>query len=316
MRNPNLLFGILIVYIFLQFSWWAYLLIDLHGEVQYFKSELLQYNPDRLEGEDPDRELKRRRAMVLGEGAVFLSLLIIGILQTRKAVRHEFELARQQRNFLLSVTHEFKSPLAAIKLNLQTLQKRKLEEDTRNHLLHRSLLETERINLLVENALIASRLDNNSFDLNFIRLDLNHFLDQLLNEYEERYDHRHSFKRNLSGPAYILADELALTSLVLNLLENAEKYSPPESEIYTSTYLEKQEVVLSISDRGIGIPEREKKKIFTKFYRIGNEDTRKTKGTGLGLYIVSEIAGLHKATIRVENRQGGGTSFSIRFPLS
>src|SRR5687768_8527326 len=125
--RPLVLFYLLVFYVLLQFSWWAYLLIQLNQEVYLHKTELIELKePVALARESVElsKGLRNRGIMVAGEGFVFLTILVIGIFKTRQAFYKEFSLARQQKNFLLSITHEFKSPLAAIKLNLQTLQKR------------------------------------------------------------------------------------------------------------------------------------------------------------------------------------------------
>ncbi len=319
MARPLLIFYILVAYILLQFSWWAYLLIDLNKEVIAYRmeiSELENTDTGSISKEKTfyQQDLKKRLWMVAGEGSVFLALLVFGILKTRHSFRKEFALARQQKNFLLSITHEFKSPLAAIKLNLQTIQKRELERNKQQEIIRRALLETERINLLVENALFASRLENNNFDLHFERIDLSEYLELLLHEYIERQDHDHQFREIVTPGVMIYGDRMALSSMFYNLLENAEKYSPGNTEIEISLSRHIHEAVITIRDQGTGIAEKERERIFEKFYRIGNEDTRRTKGTGLGLYIVQQIVNLHKGSIKVRSNHPAGTIFEIRIP--
>lgn len=319
MARPLLIFYILVIYILFQFSWWAYLLIDLNKEViqnQYRISELIHNDQIILkkEKEVNDQDLKKRMLMVFGEGTVFLFLLIFGIQKTKSAFRKEFALAKQQKNFLLSITHEFKSPLAAIKLNLQTIQKRDLERGKQQEVIKRALLETERINLLVENALFASRLENNNFELHFETIDLSEFFQHLIQEYIERQDHDHQFKEIILPGVFITGDKMALSSMLFNLLENAEKYSPDNTEIEISLSRHLHEAIITIRDQGIGIDEAERTRIFEKFYRVGNEDTRRTKGTGLGLFIVQHIVNLHKGTIKVRGNHPNGSIFEIRIP--
>ena len=121
-------------YVVLQFCWWAYLLVELNQEVYAHKIEVVELKntyPDVKESEREHllKKLDERMWMMAGEGAVFLTLLVIGINMTRNAFRKETLVARQQKNFLLSVTHEFKSPLAGIKLSLQTMQKHELDKE-------------------------------------------------------------------------------------------------------------------------------------------------------------------------------------------
>jgi two-component system phosphate regulon sensor histidine kinase PhoR len=319
MAKPLFIFYLLVAYILLQFSWWAYLLIDLNQEIVAYRmdlTELVHDDPVAIQKEEFRfaQDLKKRLYMVLGEGSVFLALLVFGIYKTKEAFRKEFALARQQKNFLLSITHEFKSPLAAVKLNLQTIQKRDLDRPKQQEIIRRALLETERINLLVENALFASRLENNNFDLHFERINFSAFIEQLIQEYIERQDHDHTFKQIITPGVFIVGDKMALSSMIYNLLENAEKYSTSDTTIEISLSRHLHEAVMTIRDEGIGIEESERLKIFEKFYRVGNEDTRRTKGTGLGLFIVQHIVHLHKGNIKVRANHPAGSIFEIRIP--
>lgn len=318
MQKPLVLFYVLVVYVLLQFSWWAYLLIDLNKEIIASRMDLLELihtDPSRLSSEQQvfSNELRKRILMVSGEGVVFLGLLLFGIYKTRQSFNKQFQLARQQRNFLLSITHEFKSPLAAVKLNLQTMQKRQLEPDVRMEMLHRSLIETERIHLLVENALFAARLESDNFDLHLEKTDFSGFVEEAVKEYRQRQDHHHLIECQVTPGLFIRGDRLALNSLLYNLIENAEKYSPKGTRILIGLRKAQHDVILTVSDEGVGIHEKERARIFEKFYRIGNEDTRNTKGTGLGLFIVKEVADLHHAGVHVKSNSPKGSIFELRF---
>lgn len=319
MARPLLLFYILVAYIMLQFSWWAYMLIDLNKEIVQDRieiSNLSHIKPEELsvEKETFDKELKKRMWMVAGEGSVFLGLLLFGIYKTKEAFRKEFNLARQQKNFLLSITHEFKSPLAAVKLNLQTMQKRDLDRSQQQTIIRRSLIETERIHNLVENALFAARLESNNFEFFIESIDFSKFLNTIIDEYIFRKDHEHSISKHIPPGIKIMGDQLALSSLFFNLIENAEKYSPEGSKIEISLSNFNDHVMVYVMDQGYGIPDSEKQRVFEKFYRIGNEDTRKTKGTGLGLFIAQHIVNLHKGVIKIRDNYPQGTIFEIKFP--
>lgn len=110
-----------------------------------------------------------------------------------------------------------------------------------------------------------------------------------------------------------MGDKFALTSMVTNLIENAVKYSPPCSEVDVNLIRKNGLIQFSVADKGIGIRDEEKSRIFEKFYRVGSEDTRKTKGTGLGLFIVKQVLDKHQATIKVKNNQPSGTIFEVTF---
>ncbi len=320
MKRPLVLFYTLVFYVLLQFSWWAYLLIDLNDEVYQYKFELLEEkhsDPNDLAQTKSiyEKKLHQRWSMVLGEGCVFLSLLLFGIYRTNLAFRREVEVSRQQKNFLLSVTHEFKSPLAAVKLNLQTMQKHHLDETKRLEVLGKAIMETDRIDTLVENVLLATRIDGHGDQLVLEDLHLSDFVHKTVSDHIERMERYHEIIHQITPGIHIKGDKLALSSLLINILENAEKYSAVDSLIEVGLSRNNQEAILTIIDRGIGIPEQERNKIFNKFYRVGNEETRKTKGTGLGLYIVKHIVNMHKGKIEVRSNHPTGTVFEIRFPV-
>lgn len=316
--KPLLLFYLLVFYVVLQFCWWAYLLVDLNKEVYQYKMEMVELRkPDKLmRAKEHDlfiKKLHERWMMVAGEGAVFLTLLLIGINQTRKAFRKEFLLAQQQKNFLLSITHEFKSPLAAVKLSLQTLQKHELDKDKKNSIIQRSLNDTNRIHHLIENALIAAQLEGHNIELQKDEFNLSEVLEDTIRGKNEQFSFTHEVTASIPDNVYMKGDPLAISSMVLNLVENAEKYSPELSKTHLELIERDNHIVIRVSDNGIGIPDAEKEKIFEKFYRVGNEEVRKTKGTGLGLYIVKNVAALHKGKIFVKNNSPIGTIFEIIF---
>jgi|SRR5688572_10600255 len=317
--RPLVFFYLLVLYVLLQFSWWAYLLVELYKEVYQQKVELVQITGSTLSATTLavlSQELKERWVMITGEGVVFMIILIVGIYKTRQAFYKEFALARQQKNFLLSITHEFKSPLAAIKLNLQTIQKRDLEKEQQTSIISRALNETDRIHNLIENALLAARIESHSFQLHKEEFNLTDCIRSTIQSRIIPGDENRKIELRLKEDVYMKGDPLAISSLILNLLENAEKYSAYNSEIITELTSDKKLATIQIRDMGIGIPDSEKAKIFDKFYRIGNEETRNTKGTGLGLFIVRHIVNFHHGDIKVSDNTPSGTIFKVTLPLN
>lgn len=316
--RPLLLFYLLVIYVLLQFSWWAYLLVELNKEVFMQKIELLTKDGtvSIIQKEEQfSKQLRERWLMVTGEGFVFLTILMFGIYKTREAFRKEFALARQQKNFLLSITHEFKSPLAAVKLNLQTLQKRELDKEQQNFMITKALNETDRINNLIENALLAARIESHSFTMYKEEFNLSDCIRSTIQSRIIPGADLGNIVYNIEEGVYMKGDGFAISSLILNLLENAEKYSPEKSEIVVSLTQIKRHAILTIADQGVGVSDAEKLKIFEKFYRVGNEETRNTKGTGLGLFIIKHIVDFHKGEIKVENNHPKGTVFKVTLPL-
>ena len=319
LNRTYLLFYFLVVYILFQFIWWEILLVKQTESLLKEKEKLAALSIsdlDKLKNEISDLKGKEKLQtyMIVGEGTVFLILISLGILRVYRTFNRETFLARQQKNFLLSISHELKTPLSGIKLNAETIQLRELPVETKNKLLSNIIQESDRLNLLIENILISSRLDNsNSFFIKKEMVDLPKWMDELVNK---------SFHENeraliqIAKPEKIMVefDLLLFPSVILNLIENAIKYSA--GKIVQIDYkVQNSEVEINISDEGPGIPESEKSMIFERFYRGGNEETRKTKGTGLGLYIASEIIKLHGGKISISNRPEGGSIFRVKLPL-
>jgi signal transduction histidine kinase len=303
--------------VLVQFSWWAYLLVDLNLEVYQHKCELLEMGmeEDVLSNEAMYlHELEKRWFMVAGEGLVFLTLLVIGIYKTRQSFRKEFQLARQQKNFLLSITHEFKSPLAAVKLNLQTLQKRHLSKEQMEHVLSNAISETDRIDNLVENALMATRIESKNLDILLSEMDISECANSVLAIIQATTGGDVVIESNIEPDIFILGDNLAISSLISNLVENSIKYSTSDPKIVVTLATKKNHATLIVKDNGIGISDSEKNEIFTKFYRVGNEETRRTKGTGLGLFIVKHVVDLHHGKIEVRDNDPKGTIFEVSIP--
>lgn len=255
-----------------------------------------------------------RMAMVMGEGSVFLFLLCVGAYALHQSIKKEDKLREQQQNFLLSVTHELKSPLAAIKLSLQTIVKRDLDKARQTSLLSNSLKDIERLDDLVENMLLATKIENRSYSFPKEEFDFS----ELVTKITDRLQIHSCGCEQIIHPSIqpkikVTGDPFTLSSVVTNLVENAVKYSGPCAEVNVDLELLDGHAFLRVSDRGPGIPDDEKMLIFDKFYRVGEENTRKAKGTGLGLFIVKEVLQKHDADISVRDNVPQGTIFEITF---
>jgi signal transduction histidine kinase len=175
-------------------------------------------------------------------------------------------------------------------------------------------MDTSRLNTLTNNILISSQIEGDGYIFSKDELDLSDLMKDCLQEYKTRYPER-VFIEEIEPEVEIVGDPLLLQMMINNLLENAIKYSPKEKPVTLTLKKNEQLVILSVKDEGGGIPEDEKKKVFDKFYRVGNESTRKTQGTGLGLYLCRKIAADHNADITVTNNIPVGSIFTINFHL-
>lgn len=258
------------------------------------------------------REYHINKTKYVGEGTVFLLLISVGAVFLYRSVRRQFKLQQQQQNFMMAVTHELKTPISVVRLNLETLQKYSLDIEKQKRLIRTTLEETTRLNFLTNNILISSQLEGGGYKFSKEELDLSSLLADSIQDFRNRFPDR-IFKEQVEPDSDIKGDPLLLQMLINNLLENAIKYSPRESPVTASLQHDGNLIRLKISDEGPGIAEEEKKRVFEKFYRIGNESTRKTQGTGLGLYLCSKIASDHNADISVTNNTPSGSTFVVTF---
>ena len=260
----------------------------------------------------PENALRNKIFMIVGEGGVFLLLLFLGIWWIKKNVWQDLKRAQKEKNFLLAVTHELKTPIAAIRLNSQTLKNRKLSEEQSQDLCTDIITESNRLETLVNNILLATQFEQNTILGNWQKTDLSALVEAQIKRFQQLFPER-TVNSNIHSNIFLQAEENMLVSLLFNLLENANKYSPVSEPISVLLKGSEHIVLLEISDFGIGIPDEERKSIFEKFHRVGNEETRSQKGTGLGLYIVKEICKAHKAEITISDNTPLGSRFQITF---
>jgi signal transduction histidine kinase len=257
-------------------------------------------------------EERRKTNQYIGEGSIFLLLIVGSAIFIYRAVKRELKQSREQQNFMMAITHELKTPIAVSKLNLETLRKRKLDETQQNRLIQKTLEETNRLNALCNNLLISSQLEGAVHRYTPEEIDLSAMLEQLVLEYRSRYPER-VFTSSIDPEIEVTGDPFMLQIVFSNLLDNANKYSSKDQEIEINARKHNGYSFVEISDKGSGIAAAEREKVFQKFYRIGNEATRQAKGTGLGLYLVRKLLNVHRATIRIEANHPHGTIFVIQF---
>jgi len=305
-KSPRILvlLYVLIGYVILQFGWWAYLIFDLNSEL------ILQADSfDHIS--NPEQLIRSKFLMIMGEGSVFLGLLLLGGWYIRKYILKENRLLKQEKTFLLATTHEFNSPIASIKLNLQTLKKREVTPEIKSKMLDGALEANQRIENLVANILMASKLDSGKVRQLKEEIDVTHFMREMEKQFqfESPQAPRVIFEANSSSK--LMADRKFLDLILSNLIGNALKYGN-QKDVFVSVKEENKELIFSVKDQGSGISADEQRHIFRKFYRIENEETRSQKGTGLGLYLVWSLCSIIGARIDLSSSQTG-TVFSVIF---
>jgi len=303
-------------YMILAFGWWSFHLWQQNDRLFEREKKIMMLRFPQSMPEATNEYIQAQKAwqsgrrMVVAEGLFFTACLVWGLWVIRRSAAREVSLARQRRNFLLSITHELKSPIASLRLVLETLIKRNLTPEQRNPLLANGLKDADRLQNLVESLLLAARLDDNWRPLH----EPVHFgvlVQEVVEGLRVRFPEANI---TLKIPATLLpiqVDKMGLSAIVQNLLENALKYSPLGAAIELFAEQVGGKFRFRISDQGQGIPDAEKKAVFEKFYRMGNEETRHSTGTGLGLYIVNQVLKAHGGSIQIADNSPMGTVFTI-----
>lgn len=314
LRRATIVYWILLFYIVAALVWWAFLLIQQNDEIFQLQKQAIE--SQKLAGQSLDaieEQRKRNFAKYLGEGFFFMLMILIGAVFIYRSVRRQINVQQQQRNFLMAVTHELKTPIAVSRLNLETLLKYELDENKKEKLLQMTLQENLRLDTLINNILIASQLDGDSYKISKEDISLSDLLNDVVQQFSGRYPER-IIDSAVQENVEITGDPILLKLLVSNLLENANKYSPKDKAIGVHLFNKNAGVLLEVSDNGSGIPADERKNVFQKFYRIGNEETRRAQGTGLGLYLCKKIAEDHGGQIEVIDNLPQGSKFKVVIP--
>lgn len=309
-------YWVLLLYILSALLWWFIALNHQNDAMITFKLQEVETGTPNYLNKVADilQEKQRKTAQYIGEGLTFLAVIMIGAAYVYRATRRQIKLSQQQQNFMMAVTHELKTPIAVAQLNLETLQKRKLEPAVQEKLLSNTLQETNRLNTLCNNILFTAQLESGQYTTSPQKLNLSALADACVKEAVNRFPGR-TILQQISENAYVMGEPLLLQMLINNLIENALKYSPKAAPVVLQLTMQAPHVVVEVIDVGTGIAADEKKKIFRKFYRTGNENVRSTKGTGLGLYLCKKIAQQHRATIQALDNLPNGSIFKVIFPL-
>jgi two-component system sensor histidine kinase CiaH len=320
-RPPRLIvvsfvYWILLTYMVAALFWWFIALDKQNRDITNIRlNELKKDEPGYFEKSVAITDAqKRKTAQYLGEGTTFLALILVGAVYVYRATRRQLRLSQQQQNFMMAITHELKTPIAVAQLNLETLQKRKLDEDKQQKLISNTLQEANRLNTLCNNILFASQLDA-GYHSTKDEINLTDLVEGCVDDCRNRFPQRTIIEK-IDESIYLTGETLLLQMLVNNLLDNALKYSPKEAPVTITLSETGRKIKLVVSDEGFGVAESEKKKIFDKFYRSGDEYTRKAKGTGLGLYLCKKIVESHNGYISVTDNSPAGSSFAASFPVA
>jgi two-component system, OmpR family, sensor histidine kinase CiaH len=313
LKLVSVIYWIFLTYMVAAFIWWYVSLEKQNDQITQIKIEQLQATPGA--NTDQYKALlnyqERKRKQFLGEGITFLFLFFLGAIYVYRSLVKQLRYSNQQQNFMMAVTHELKTPIAVTQLNIETLLKRELQADQQKQLLNNSLKETQRLDALCNNILLAAQLDLADYQQNKQSIQLSEMVKTVIKSFEERFPTRKMIVQ-VQEEIMMFAEPLLMQMLLQNLLDNANKYASIETPIEVVLEKNDHHILLQVKDQGPGIPPAERERVFDKFYRMGNESTRSAKGTGLGLYLCKKIAEFHQSQLLISENQPQGTIFSFK----
>ena len=280
------------------------------------------YEGVRLQLRNRDRSIEQEvRRLAITKTALigFIDLMLLaGLVLVWTNVRRELKLSRLKSDFVANVSHELKTPLALIRLFAETLELGRVPTEEKKQQYHRIInKESRRLTQLINNILDFSRIEAGRKEYRLVRTDLAAVVRDVVDAYRFPIEHQ-GFTLDLAVAEDLPemeTDPEALSQALINLLNNAIKYSPEKKTIAVSVRREGDRVLVSVADRGIGIPKAEQKRIFEKFYRVESSLVHTTKGSGLGLALVQHITEAHGGRVELVSAPGEGSTFTLSLPV-
>lgn len=269
---------------------------------------------------EPIQQLEQsRRATLLKaglEGAFMAGAVLFGFVLIYRKLAQEMDLKLRQRNFIAAVTHELKTPIASLRVWMETLFQRVLSEEQKEKIHTRMDQDLARLAELVSNLLEVARADAGSLEMNAVPTEVAPWLRSVCEGMDQRLGPGAlGLRMDMGEGLWIQADPKQLATVVENLLTNAFKYAQPPRSTTVTLGGTAEEVVIVVQDQGVGIPPKELPRLFQRFYRVGDEMTRQVPGTGIGLFLTREIVERHQGEIRAASRGAGlGSTFTLRLP--
>jgi signal transduction histidine kinase len=254
--------------------------------------------------------------LILG---VISLLLTGGIVMTHRNISREMALARLKSDFVSNVSHELRTPLSLIRLYAETLEMGRLKSADKYQEYYSIIRkESERLTALINNILDFSRIEAGRKEYDFRQTDLRELVRNTLESYRYQIEQSgFAFEEKIAEDVPPLSvDREAMARSLLNLVNNALKYSQDQKYIGVNLFRDNGTVKLEVVDHGIGIPQAEQQKIFDKFYRVGDPLVHNTKGSGLGLSLVRHIVRAHGGEVLVDSVPGRGSKFTINLPVA
>mgnify|MGYP003675552496 FL=1 len=250
---------------------------------------------------------------------IFTSIIIIAYSSALYQLVKQRKISQIKTDFINNMTHEFKTPIATINLALDAIKNPKIIDDKEKVIRYLNMIkeENKRMHAQVENVLRISKLEKNEMNISKDRVDLHDLIEDAITHVQLIVEDRNGFIKTFfeAKKSSILANETHFANVIVNILDNAIKYSPeaPKIEVYTENV--GNNIYLKIKDRGSGMSKAAQKRVFEKFYREQTGNIHNVKGHGLGLAYVKQIVDDHQGHIMVESEKDKGSTFTIKLPL-
>ena len=312
MNRLRALFHPILVFIGVQIAWiglmivWVYWYFENRQNLAEFTKKL---PPELLESDF--------NWIVLLEGGVLMLVILAGVYVIFVYWNKQSRLYQLQSNFISSVSHELKSPLASIQLYLETLKYQKVSSEEGQDFVETMLSDTERLSDLIDNILESSKSDPKSMQLQFSSVDIVSFLQETIAHHQKLFEDKQCvIQLKFNDPVKVSIDGRAMRMVFNNLIANALRYSPAGTVLTVEVRRDQKFCIIDFIDQGFGFDKKELKKVFKKFYRVQNQETQNIEGAGLGLYISRQIIKNHKGQINVFSEgRGKGTRFMVSLPI-
>lgn len=274
----------------------------------------------QLKGETIEDLVQKRTRFNIWIILIIDLVLIIAAFFIYRSLRQEMKLAQLKSEFISNVSHEIRTPLAVINMYSETLSMNRIKDESKKKEYY-SIINTEanRLSGMVNKILNFSKIDSGKRTYKFIETDINEIVTQIIETYEHHFK-RNGFTYNFSPKENlpkVMADAEAITDAIINLIDNAIKYSKDNKQVDIKTGSNNRTVFVEVKDYGLGIDEKYQKMVFDKFYRITDGDlAHKAKGSGIGLSIVKHIMEAHKGSVKLISKAGMGSTFVLNFPIT
>jgi two-component system phosphate regulon sensor histidine kinase PhoR len=228
------------------------------------------------------------------------------------------KLSQLQKQFVNNMTHEFRTPISTIQLSSEVLQDPSTSGDLQRLSTYANIIREESTKLLnqVENILQVAMMEDKKLKLDKSLIDVHEIIAEVLKGFEILLTDRHVELHLRARYSRIIGDKVHFSNMIKNLVDNAIKYSDDALQLKIRTSNDSDQLVIEVSDNGIGIAASDQKKIFKKFYRVPTGDLHNVKGFGLGLNYVKSISKIHKGRIYLDSKVGYGSTFTLKFPIA